>query len=115
MANKTKADTVLEQAEALLRDVEAANRGARLKKAEREVAASKTRGERLHDAEAQVEASRPTDKQLYYSTMRRSPLNDKPKELSREASAGLARAKASREESKRAARERKQKAAYLTK
>jgi hypothetical protein len=70
---KTTTDTVLNKAEVLLKDLEAAARGTRLRKSEAEVkdsAKPKSRGGRLIEAEADVAARQRPDPRLLYSEMK---------------------------------------------
>jgi hypothetical protein len=60
------------QAETIIRDVEAASRGRRLRKAETEVKAAAeptSRSARLRDAEGQVKAAKPRDHRLCWRDM----------------------------------------------
>jgi hypothetical protein len=69
---KTTTDTVLSKAEVLLRDIEAASRGRRLRAAEIEVknaAKPKTRDGRLLQAESDVQASKPLDPRCVFRDM----------------------------------------------
>jgi hypothetical protein len=73
---KTTTDTVLNEAEVLLRDIEAASRGRRLRKSEAEVkdaAKPKTlggRGVALRQAESDVQAAKPRDRRLCWNDMK---------------------------------------------
>jgi hypothetical protein len=60
------------QAETIIRDVEVASRGRRLRKAEAEVkdaAKPTSRSARLRDAEGQVKAAKPRDRRLCWNDM----------------------------------------------
>jgi hypothetical protein len=73
---KTTTDTVLNEAEVLLRDLEAASRGRRLRKSEAEVKdATKPqtlagRGVALRQAESDVQASKPLDPRCVWHEMK---------------------------------------------
>jgi capsule polysaccharide export protein KpsE/RkpR len=70
---KTTTDTVLNKAEVLLKDLEAASRGRRLRAAENEVknaAKPTSRSARLRAAEGQVKAAKPRDHRLCWSDMK---------------------------------------------
>lgn len=76
----SKTDVVLNKAETLLRDIEAASRGVRLRKAEAQVRAAAStpsaRRSRLHKAESEVVASAPRDPRLMWNDM--TPARAKP-------------------------------------
>lgn len=90
MTKKTKTDTVLDQAEVLLKDLEAASRGRSLRKAETEVrdaAKPKTlagRGVALRRAEAEVAGPERNDPRCVHNEMRPAKWTAKPKQQTRD-------------------------------